>query len=129
MKNIFKHPNKSLAAKLIIAIGLLMILGSFVFWYATLQKQEKDVLSIAKKYGDSFLDFVKKSTRNSMLTFQRPAIQNTLEDISIAEGVERVQIFNHEGKVIYSSKNENVGNFVSKDSIACKQGIKTHRAY
>jgi two-component system NtrC family sensor kinase len=121
MKNIFKHPRQSLAAKLIIAIGLIMILGSFIFWFATLNKQEEDIMSIAVKYGNSFIDFIKKSTRYSMLAFQRPAIQQTLEDISIAEGVERVRIFDHHmGKIFYSSNNANVGNLVDKGSISCR---------
>jgi two-component system NtrC family sensor kinase len=120
MKNIFRQITESLASKLIIAIGVLMILGSFVFWYAILHKQQKDIFSIASKYSSSFIDFVKKSTHNNMLTLQRAAIQQTLEDISIAKGVEYVQVFNHAGKIAYSSKRENVGTFVDKDSLACK---------
>jgi hypothetical protein len=49
MKNIFRQITESLASKLIIAIGVLMILGSFVFWYAILHKQQKDIFSIASK--------------------------------------------------------------------------------
>jgi two-component system NtrC family sensor kinase len=120
MRNMFRHPSKSLAMKLILAIGVLMVIGSIVFWYAILQKQQKDILSIASKYGNSFVDFVKKRTHNNMLTLQRTEIQQTLEDLSIAEGVERVQIFNHEGEIIYSSEKENVNSFIEKDSLACK---------
>jgi two-component system NtrC family sensor kinase len=120
MKNIFHRPKQSLAAKLIIAIGLLMIIGSSIFWYAILQKQEKDLMSIAVKYGGSFADFVKKRTRHSMLAFQRTAIQQTLEDLSVAKGVERVRIFDHSGKIFYSTYEGNIGTFVDKNSIACK---------
>jgi len=77
--------------------------GSLVFWYAILYKQEKDIMSIAVKYGVSFIDFVKESTRYGMLTRHRSDIQQTLEDISLAEGVDRVRIFNHTGKIFYSS--------------------------
>jgi two-component system NtrC family sensor kinase len=121
MNKFLKKSRESLAAKLIIAIGLLMIFGSAVFWYATLQKQEKDIKSIAIKSGSSFIHFIKNSTRYSMLTFRREAIQQTLEDISVAEGVERVRIFDHQaGKIYYSSHKENVGNFVDKDTISCR---------
>jgi two-component system NtrC family sensor kinase len=120
MKNIFSHPEQSLAAKLIIAIGLLMIIGSFLFWYAILQKQEKDLMSIAVKYSDSFINFVKDSTRYSMLTFQRPAIQKTLENMVRTEGVESLRIFDHNGKIFYASNKEDVSHFVDKESIACK---------
>lgn len=97
-----------------------MIIGSFIFWYAILYKQESDLMSIAVRYGGSFVEFIKESTRYSMLTFQRAAIQQTLEDISIAEGVERVRIFDHTGKIFYSTYKEDIGNSVDKASIACK---------
>ncbi|MBI5051091.1 MAG: HAMP domain-containing protein [Nitrospirae bacterium] len=120
MKNIFLHPEKSLTAKLIIAVGLLIVVGSFVFWYALLHKQEKDLVGIAVRYGGSFIDFVKKSTRYSMLNFHRAAIQQTLEDMSIAEGVSRVRIFDHNGRVFFSSQKTEVNSQVDKKSIACK---------
>jgi len=120
MKNIFLHPKRYLAVKLIIAIGVLMIIGSFIFWYATLQKQEKDIMSIAVKYGGSFVDFVKESTRYSMLTFHRTSIQQTLENISVAEGIESVRIFNHAGKISYSTYKRDIGSYVNKTSISCK---------
>lgn len=114
------RPAKSLAAKLIIAIGAIMTVGSFIFWYALSYKQEKDLMAIAVKYGSSFIDYIKDSTSYSMLTFQRDAIQHTLENISIAEGVEKVKIFDHKGRVFFSSRKEDVDGLVNKKSISCE---------
>jgi len=97
-----------------------MVIGSSIFWYAILQKQKKDLITIAIRYGGSVAGFVKKRTQHSMLTLQREAIQKTLEDLSVAEGVERVRIFDHSGKIFYSTYKENIGTFVDKNSIACK---------
>ncbi|GBD95634.1 MAG TPA: sensor histidine kinase [Nitrospirae bacterium] len=120
MKNIFSHPEKSIAAKLIIAIGLLMIVVSFIFWYAILKKQEKDVMSIALKYGNSFVDFTKQSLRQSMLTFQPEETQNVLENLGTPEGVQRVRIYNHKGTVLFGSDKKTIGKPVDKNSVACK---------
>ncbi|MBI5195114.1 MAG: HAMP domain-containing protein [Nitrospirae bacterium] len=119
MKNIFLHPKKSLAAKLIIAIGLLMALGSFVFWYALSKKQEKDFVVIAVRYGDSFIDFIKNSTRYSMLTFHRAAIQQTIEDVGATEDVNMVRIFDHKGTVFFSSQKGEIGSEVDRASVTC----------
>lgn len=119
MNNIFRHPDKSIAAKLIIAIGLLMVILSFIFWYAILQKQEKDILSIATKYGDSFVNFTKESTRRSMLTGQRDETQLVLNTLSTPEGVQNVQIYNHSGNVKFSSNLSNIGKSVDRQSLAC----------
>ncbi|MBI5740956.1 MAG: HAMP domain-containing protein [Nitrospirae bacterium] len=119
MKNIFRHPDKSVAAKLIIAIGLLMVFLSFIFWYAILAKQEKDVMSIAIRYGGSFVNFTKDSIRLSMLDFRRDETQRTLETLSTPEGVRKVRIFNHEGKIIFTSE-KIPEQFVDKNSVSCR---------
>jgi hypothetical protein len=103
MKNIFSHPEKSIAAKLIIATGLLIVIVSFSFWYATLKKQEKDVMSIATTYGESFVKFTKRSTHHSMLTSNPEETQRVLENLGTPEGVQGVRIYNHQGNVIFSS--------------------------
>ncbi len=119
MKNIFRHPDKSIAAKLIIAIGLLMIVLSFIFWYSILQKQEKDVLSIATKYGYSFINFTKESTQHSMLTSQREETQRMIEILSTPEGVQKVSIYNHSGNISFSSRKDDVGKGVDTNSLSC----------
>ncbi len=119
MKNLMRNPKKSIAAKLIIATGLLIVILSAIFWYAIFLKQNKDVTSIAVKYGNSFTAFIKERTRHSMLNLHTEAIHQTLEDISAAEGVERVRIFDHTGKIFYSTFKDDIGNSVDKKSITC----------
>jgi two-component system NtrC family sensor kinase len=120
MKNIFSHPEKSIAAKLIIATGLLIVILSFTFWYATLQKQQKDIMSIALKYGGSFVDFTKQSTKHSMLTNQPDTTQQVLENLSTPEGVQQIKIYNHSGKIIFGANHTIVGTTVDQSSIACR---------
>ena len=120
MKNIFANPEKSIAAKLIIATGVLIVILSFIFWFATLKKQEKDIMSIAVKYGGSFVDFAEESTRRSMLTLDKEQTQQILQTLSTPEGVQRVRIFNHKGNVAFSSRPEGVGKAVDRDSVTCK---------
>ena len=119
MKNLLHHAEKSITLKLIIAIGILIITGSFIFWYAVSYKQKMDVMSIAVKYGVSFIDYIKERTRHKMLSSHRHDIQQTLEEVSTAEGVERVRIFDHNGKILYSTYKEEIGNPVNMESIAC----------
>src|SRR4030066_1587874 len=103
MKRLYRRADESIKAKLIIAIGLLIIVGSSLFWYAILHKQKKDIMSIAVRYAASFTDYIKERTRYNMLNLHSSDIQKTLEDISLAKGVENVKIFNHAGKISYSS--------------------------
>lgn len=75
----------SLTGKLILSIGALMVAGSAIFWYFLINYQEKELIRNSTKYGHSFIDFMKKSTRYGMLTFQQPLIQQTVEAIGSAE--------------------------------------------
>lgn len=120
MKNIFRNPEKSIAAKLIIAIGALMVILTLIFWYAILAKQEKDITAIAIRYGGSFVNFTKESIHHSMLNFQTDETQRMLETLSRPEGVQRVSIYNHKGHILFSSQKQNVGQTVEKTSIVCK---------
>ena len=89
----------SLTGKLILTIGALMIIGSTLFWYFLFKHQERELINSSVKYGYSFVDYVKKSTRYGMLTFQQLLIQQTIEAIGSAEGVLRVRIFDNKGKI------------------------------
>lgn len=109
----------SLTGKLILTIGSLMIAGSTIFWFFLFKHQERELIQNSVKYGYSFVDYVKKSTRYGMLTFQELLIQQTIEAIGSAEGVSRVRIFDSKGKIAYSSDKEDIGTLVDKNSPMC----------
>jgi two-component system, NtrC family, sensor kinase len=109
----------SLTGKLILTIGTLMIVGSTIFWYFLFRHQERELIQNSVKYGYSFVDYVKKSTRYGMLTFQDILIQQTIEAIGSADGVIRVRVFDKRGKVAYSSDKKDVGTFLDKRSHVC----------
>ncbi|MBI5408955.1 MAG: HAMP domain-containing protein [Nitrospirae bacterium] len=122
MRNLFnfRNPEKSIATKLIIAIGLLISIVSLIFWYAILQKQKMDVMSIAVKYGGSFVNFTKESIHHSLLTSQRDETQRVLETLATPEGVRRVRIYDHKGKILFCSHKKSVGQIIDKATVACK---------
>jgi two-component system NtrC family sensor kinase len=109
----------SLTGKLILTIGTLMVVGSTIFWYFLFRHQENELIQNSIKYGISFVDYVRKSTRYGMLTFQELLIQQTIEAIGSAEGVLRVRIFDNKGKITYSSDKKDIGTVVDKKSPIC----------
>ncbi|MBI5203751.1 MAG: HAMP domain-containing protein [Nitrospirae bacterium] len=109
----------SLTGKLIITIGTLMVVGSTIFWYFLIHFQEKELLRNSVKYGHSFVDFVEKSTRYGMLTFQQLLIQQTVEAIGSAEGIVKIRMFDGRGKIAYSSVKEEKGTMLGKNESVC----------
>jgi two-component system NtrC family sensor kinase len=110
---------QSLTGKLLLTIGTLMIIGSTLFWYFLFKHQEKELLQNSVKYGYSFVDYIKKSTRYGMLTFQELLIQQTIEAIGSAEGVMNVRIIDSQGKIKYASDKVGVGEVLSQHSPTC----------
>jgi len=109
----------SLTGKLILTIGTLMVVGSTVFWYFLFKQQESELLQNSAKYGYSFIDYVRKSTRYGMLTYQDLLIQQTIEAIGSAEGVMNVRIFNCKGQIKHSSSKDEINTVIDKKSPSC----------
>ena len=114
-----KKSLNSLTGKLILTIGTLMILGSMLFWLFLFKNQERELIQSSVKYGYSFVDFIRNSTRYAMLTVHGTLIQQTVEAIGGAEGVMNVRIFNKTGKVVYSSDKKHIGAMLDKNSPLC----------
>ena len=109
----------SLTGKLIITIGVLMVVVSAIFWYFLIQRQEKELLGNAVKYGSSFLNHVKDNTRHEMLAFQPLLVQQTLEVLGSGEGVINVRILDAKGRIAYSSIKEKKGVSLNKNEAPC----------
>ncbi|MDA8171889.1 MAG: ATP-binding protein [Nitrospiraceae bacterium] len=115
-----RNITKSLAAKLIIALGLLIIIGAGTSWYTLINTEKKNLLNNAIQYAASFSDLVRRSTRYGMLTFHRESIQHILESIGSRKDIKRIRIFNDEGRTFYSSRREEIGHMVNRSSVACR---------
>lgn len=115
-----KKSLNSLTGKLIMTIGTLMIVGSSVFWFFLFKQQESELLQGSIKYGYSFIDYVRKSTRYGMLTCQDLLIQQTIEAIGSAEGVVNVRIYNCKGRIQHSSNKREVNSVIDIKTPMCR---------
>src|SRR5271169_4841009 len=104
MNNRYLHRvSKSLAGKLILSIGVLILVGGGMSWYTLISTARKNLMRDALENAASYSDLVKKSTRYSMLTFHPEGIQHILEEIGSREGIKGLRIFNSLGTITYSS--------------------------
>jgi len=115
----YRYIINTLAGKLIIAIGLLIIIGGGLSWYTLLDASKKNLTNDAIKYTSSYSDLIKKSTHYSMLTFHRESIQQTVDRVGSAENIKRVRIFDSKGRTVYSSDHEEIGQMVNRRSPSC----------
>lgn len=120
MMNLLTSISKSLAAKLIIALVLLIIIGGGISWYTLIHTAKENLIKEAVKDAASYSDLIKKAIRYSMLTFNREAIQLTVDDLKSAKDVKGIRLFDSKGKIYYSSKSEEIGHQVDTSARACQ---------
>jgi two-component system NtrC family sensor kinase len=113
------HIRRSLAAKLTLALGLLIVIGAGISWYILINTAKQNLMNDAVSYIASYSDLVRRSTHHSMLTFHREAIQNTVESIGSREDIKRIRIFDARGRIFYSSQKNYIGQMVNRASPAC----------
>lgn len=119
MKGMFGHITKSLAGKLIIAIGLIILIGGGISCYILLSAGKRNLINNAIRNTASYSDLIKKSTRFSMLTFHKESIQQTINSVGSAENIKGVRIFDSKGKILYSSSHEEIGHMADRSLPAC----------
>ena len=109
----------SLAIKLILTVGALIIIGGGISWYALINTSKNNLLDNAVTYTASLSDLVKRSTRYSMISFHRDTIQQIVKNIGDKKDIEKIRIFDSKGKIFYSSEPEEISHIVERDSFAC----------
>jgi len=117
MFNLLETARKSLAGKVIVATCILILFGAVFFLYINSRMEKKALMDSALVYVASLSDIVRKSLWHDMLQFERIRIQNTIEAISVVPSVEKIQISNWNGDVVFSSKNKGAEKEKVNDSL------------
>ena len=81
------HINRSLTAKLVIAISLFVLFGSGLIWLKSILGQRKALMQDALDRVISFSDLTQKSLHYDMLTSDRDAIQITIAALGTSKAI------------------------------------------
>lgn len=98
-------------------IGTAIIFSGFGYWNLRLQRSGAEALVLQSTNRVS--DLIRRSTRYQMLKNDREGLYQTLRDIGREPGVDRVRIFNKEGRVMFSTDAAEIHQLVDKRAEAC----------
>jgi len=118
--NLLTSISKSLAAKLIIALLSLIMVGVGISWYTLIHTGRTNLIHEAVKDASVYSDLIKKSIRYDMLTFNREAIQRTIDDLKSAADIDGIKLFGSTGRVFYSSAHLEIGRQIEMTARECK---------
>lgn len=101
----------------IIAAMTLAAIGGFVL--VAVQAQRGHLTGEVVRSAALFSDTIKSSTYHFMLEDRREEVYRIMETIGRQEGVERVRIFNKDGKITFSTHRGEIGALVDKRAESC----------
>lgn len=105
--------------KIIAAVGGVTVVIIGIFAYLILNAQQRQLIAEVERSAHQLSETVKSSTRYDMLLNQRESVYRIINTISRQSGIEKVRIFNKEGRIITSTDTADIGKMVDKKAEAC----------
>jgi len=105
--------------KLIIAVGLVTALIIGVYSFLNTRWQTEVLLTQAEVHANKLSDAIKNSTYSSMLLNKREQIHEIINTVGQEPFIREIRLLNKEGRVMFSSKKELIGEMVDKNAESC----------
>jgi two-component system NtrC family sensor kinase len=105
--------------QIVVAVGLVTALGIGIVATLTLRTHRREMIAQLAQSADLLSETVKRSTEDYMLENRREALHRQIEAIGREERIERVRVFNKQGRVVFSSHPGDVGQTLDKRAESC----------
>lgn len=110
---------KRIGQRIAFFVGLILIPVIGGFFYLDISLQSRELIERTKEEVFRLSDTIKRSVKSDMLKADREAIQEIIGTIGGQPGIEKVRIFNKEGRTIVSTDTSLVGKVVDRKAEAC----------
>jgi two-component system, NtrC family, sensor kinase len=112
-------PTRTLTLKLILLLTFLVAIIEGIFSFFTVREQERQILQSMILGADQLSRSITSATWQSMLADHRSTAYEVMQTIAQKQGIDRIRIFNKEGRVMYSTASPEVGSQVDEHAEAC----------
>lgn len=108
-----------IGGRIVLAAGL--VVAGATGWVAieSLRAQRREAIAQITRSADLLSETVRNSTRDYMLGNHREQLRRQIEAIGRQERIERVRVFNKEGRIVFSSDQGEVGTTLDKRAESC----------
>lgn len=108
-----------MTVKLAIALVASTAIIFGVFGWLILQSQKHESEQLVQLSADRVGDIIKRSTRYEMMNEDRAALYHVIRDIGTEPALERIRIFNKEGRITFSTDASEINHGVDKSAEQC----------
>jgi two-component system, NtrC family, sensor kinase len=95
-----------LAQKLILSLTVIVIIVASISGFFSVQAQEGQLLDAMILGADQLSNGITSATWHAMLADDRNAAYEVMQTIAAKQGINRIRIFNRDGKIMFSTKPE-----------------------
>jgi len=115
----WKHKASSLSAKLVLSLiaSMTVVFGLLGYLNIRLHRQHLEQSTLAS--AERVSDVIRRSTTYYMLGNDREGLYHVMRTIGDEPGMERVRIFDQQGRISYSTEAAEVNHTVDKGAEAC----------
>ena len=110
---------RRLSAAVIAAVAGVTLATVAVFSFVTIRNQRTQMLDEAIRGAALFSDSIKTSTHDQMLAGRKDEAYRLMQAFTDREQVEKVRIFNKEGRIMFSTASGETGTMVDKKAESC----------
>lgn len=118
------RPSDSLAAKLIIAIGLIMAAGSLIAGFLYYNYERDVTLRNLANHARVMTNLVQGGLRHSMLTARPAVIQLTFETFGQSQDVRMLVLYDRDGRARHSSQHSMLSTTIPEGSAEASAALK-----
>ena len=108
-----------IGVRIALAVGLVTALTVGVLATATLTAQRSELIAQITRNADLLSETVKTSASDAMLANHRDTLRRQIEAIGRLEKMEKVRVFNKEGRVAYSSDATEIDRILDTKAESC----------
>jgi two-component system NtrC family sensor kinase len=109
----------NLNSKLAVATGMVLLGTMVLFAWLNLSSLKDLLMQEAISDADKISESIIRTTHNQMLRDDRPLFYKTIEEIGTQRGVTTIRLINKTGRVIFSTKEMEIGTLLAKNSEVC----------
>jgi two-component system NtrC family sensor kinase len=108
-----------IGARLILGTGLVLALTIGGMAALVVRAHRADLIQTVRGSANQLSETVKASTYYDMLENRRESLHRQIVTIASQEGIQKVRLFNKDGRIMFSSDGQEIGKWVDKHGEAC----------
>ncbi len=110
---------QSISFKLTFVVGFVVTCIFGFFMYVVMKTSQDSLLRELLRSATQLSETVRRSTHYDMLENRRENIYRIIRTIASQKGIEKIRIFNKEGRIMFSTAEEEAGKMVDKKAEEC----------